>query len=145
MGFGMLLIGYFIANMMALNVLGGIFRVGGYLLVLFAAKKLSQYDRSFISLMMCSIAMIAVSGIGAFSDISAFLYKYALISSPIIAQSVVDIFTAIRMFLDLVFTALLCYSVKSIAKDTGATKIVFSAVRNFIFFCVYFVHYIFKC
>ena len=43
MGFGLLMIGYFTATMMSFNVLGGIFRLMGYILVCVAAKKLSQY------------------------------------------------------------------------------------------------------
>lgn len=139
MGFGLLFLGYFVANMMALNILGGLFRFVGYIIVLIAAKKLMQYNHRFNSLLLSSIAMVAVSALGAFGDVTSFLYKYALIPTPILNQAIVDILSATRMFLDFIFTAVLCFAVNGIAQETGATKIVVASVRNFIFYCIYFV------
>lgn len=139
MGFGLLLLGYFVANLMAFNRLGGLFRLVGYIIILIASKKLSQYNRSFIFLMICSGVMIAFSTLLAFRDVTAFLYEYALIPTQIFPSVTSDIFNAIRTFFDLVYTAVLCFSIKSIAKDTGSVKIAVAAVRNFVFFCIYFV------
>ena len=107
MGFGLLLLGYFMTTLMALNRLGGVFRFAGFIFVLIASKKLSQYNRSFFSLMICSIAMLAVSALGAFDDVTGFLYEYALIPSQFVSQSVSNIFSAVEAFFDFAFTALL--------------------------------------
>ena len=139
MGFGLLLVGYFTATMMSLNSLGGVFRLIGYILVIIAAKKLSDYNRSFLFLLGGSVIMTAFSAVGALSDVSAFLYNNLLISAPIVSTAVSDMLPSIRLFLDLAFTAVLCFSIRSIAKETGEEKIVYTSVRNFIFFCIFFV------
>ena len=81
----------------------------------------------------------ALSAFGAFIDVSTFLYNYALIPMQIIGQYLSNIFSAVSLLFNLAFTAILCFSVKSIATETGATKIVIASIRNFIFFCLYFV------
>lgn len=139
MGFGLLLVGYFTATMMSLNSLGGVFRLIGYVFILIAAKKLSEYNRSFLFLLAASVIMTAFSAVGALSDVSAFLYNYLLIPSPIISSNISDMLQNVKIFLDFIFTAILCFSVRSIAKETGAVKIVYSSVRNFIFFCIFCV------
>ena len=139
MGFGLLMIGYFTATMMSFNLLGGIFRFMGYLLICFAAKKLYQYNTSFMLLLIWSIIMTLFSAGSALSDISAFLHNNLIIAQPFIPKGLSDFLTNTKVIFDLVFTALLCFCIRSIAKETGATKIIHKAVRNFIYFCIFCV------
>ena len=44
-----------------------------------------------------------------------------------------------KLPLDLVFTAILCFCIRGIAKETGESKIVYKSIRNFVFYCVFFV------
>lgn len=139
MGFGLLLIGYFTATLMALHSLGGIFRTVGYAVVIFASRKLAQYNRSFFVLLGMSAIMVLFSALCAVNDLSTFLYNNLLIPAPIISTDMATTLTSIRVLFDLVFTAVLCFCVKSIAKETGAQKIVYTSVRNFVFFCIFCV------
>ena len=75
MGFGLLLVGYFTATIMSLNTLGGVFSFVGFLMMLIAAKKLMEYDRNFILLLVSSVIMLTLSALVALGDVSAFLYK----------------------------------------------------------------------
>ena len=139
MGFGLLMIGYFTATMMSFNLLGGIFRFIGYLLICFAAKKLSQYNTSFTFLLVWSVIMTVFSTGSALSDISAFLYNNLILSAPILPSKVSDFLTNTKIIFDFVFTTVLCFAVRSIAKETGAKKIVYKSVRNYIYFCIFCV------
>lgn len=139
MGFGLLMIGYFTATMMSFNLLGGVFRLIGYFLICFAAKKLYQYNTSFIFLFVWSIIMSVLSAGSALSDISAFLHNNLIIAQPFIPISLSDFLTNTKVIFDLIFTALLCFCIRNIAKETGATKIIHKAVRNFIYFCIFCV------
>lgn len=138
MGFGLLLVGYFTATVMSFNMLGGVFSFVGYTIMLFASKKLMQYNRSFTLLLASTVLMILLSAVTAISDVSTLLQKYMLISYPLIGEGVASVFLNVRLVLELIFTAVLCYCVRGIAKETGAEKIVYTAVRNFVFFCISF-------
>lgn len=137
MGFGLLMIGYFTATMMAFNMLGGVFRLIGYILICFAAKKLSQYNTTFFFLLAWSAVMTVFSAGAALSDISSFLHNNLIIAEPLIAKGLSDFLTNTKVIFEFIFTALLCFCVRSIAKETGATKIIHKAVRNFIYFCIF--------
>lgn len=139
MGFGLLLVGYFTATVMSLNVCGGAFALIGYILVFFASKKLLQYNHSFLYLLYASAVMILLSSVLAVYDVSSLMHRYLLIPTQPISDATADIFLNFKMFLDLGFTAVLCFSIKSIANETGAGKIVYASVRNFVFYCVFFV------
>lgn len=139
MGFGLLLIGYFTATMMSFNTLGGIFRLIGYIFICFAAKKLSQYNRSFFVLLGWSLIMTLFSAATALSDISAFLSNNLLVEQPFISQGLTDLLTNTKIIFEFIFTAILSFCIRSIAKETGAEKIVYKAVRNFIYFCIFCV------
>ena len=139
MGFGLLFIGYFTATVMSLNTLGGVFAFIGFLIMLIASKKLMQYDGKFLLLVIASALLMLLSAVSALSDVSALLYRFLLIPSPIVNEAFAATVLNVRLVLDLVFTALLCYCVRSIAKQTGADKIAYLAVRNFVFYCISFV------
>jgi len=139
MGFGLLLVGYFTATIMSLNICGGVFAFIGYLMIVFASKKLSQYNRSFLYLLFASVVLLLLSAAIAVYDVSALMYRHLIISIQPISYYAADILMKIRLFLELGFTAILCFSVKSISKETGAQKTVYSSLRNFVFYCIFFV------
>ena len=138
MGFGLLVVGYFTATIMSLNTLGGVFSAVGFLMMLIAAKKLMEYDRNFLLLLVSSVIMLTLSAIVALGDVSAFLYKLMLIQSPLISETIAGAFVNIKLVCELFFTAILCYCVRSIAKQTGAENIAYAAVRNLVFYCISF-------
>ena len=57
MGFGIMVFGYFITYIMALNTYGVYFRFAGYLMMAYSAKKLSEYESSFVWSEYTSLAL----------------------------------------------------------------------------------------
>ena len=138
MGFGLLLIGYFTATVMSLNLCGGIYALIGYVVSIFAAKKLLQYNRSFVCLLWASAAMAAFSSVIAFYDVTALLFRNLIIPTQPISDAFAENLLTVRLALDLVFTAILCFCIRNIAKETGERKMVYKSVRNFVFYCIFF-------
>lgn len=138
MGFGLLLIGYFTATMMSLNTLGGLFSLVGYAIATVGAKKLGAYNNRFYLLFFSGIAMTAISALTAFSDVNRFLYDFMLLDRMLIGDALDTAIDYIRYAGEFVFTAMLCYSVTSIAKETGERKIVYLGIRNFVITCIYY-------
>ena len=139
MGFGLLLIGYFTATLMSFNIFGSFFKLVGFLISAKGIKKLSAYNDRFGILLYSCAAMIAISALCAVCDLSDFLYTNLFTLERIVPENVANIFTYVKYALEFVFSLLLCSSVASIAKETGAPKIVYIAVRNLVIYCVYFV------
>ena len=138
MGFGWLLVGYFTATMMSLNIIGGVFSLIGYAVSAYGARKLSDYNKRFNFLLFAGVLMAAISVFVAFCDIDQLLYDLMLVDHLIIGKTVDNLFSYIKYCGEFVFTALLCYSVMSIAKETGERKIVYLAIRNFVIACIYY-------
>ena len=139
MGFGLLLVGYFTASLMSLNSFGGVFRVIGHILMCRGAKKLSQYNRSFLFLLITSVISAVCSCFFAVNDLSNFLYNNLLISYQIIPESVIISVPYIKLVMDFVLIAVLCYAVLSISRETGAVKTSYTPMRNFLFYCIFCV------
>lgn len=137
MGFGLLLIGYFTASIMALNSFGGVFRLVGYFIACRGAKKLSQYNRSFLFLLGVSVISVIFSVFCALSDVSVFLYNNLLIPSPLLGEQITSSLPYLKIIFDFVFVAVMCYSVLSISRETGAAKTSYTPIRNFIFYCIF--------
>ncbi len=139
MGFGLLFFGYVIANIMSMNILGGLFSLAGYIVVICASNKLRQYNNGFNLLLLASVLMTLLSLLIAIGDISSLLLKFMLIGQPLISEWAAELFDNLRPFFDFAFTTVLCLCVRSIAKETGVEKIQYKAVRNIVFFCISFV------
>ena len=139
MGFGVLLIGYLLGTLMSLNVFGAFFRLAGFALAAYGAKKLSDYHKSFSLLFYASLLSIAVSMLGAVSEISVFLYDNLIITEKLISDGLSYAFGYARYGAELVFTVILCVSVSLISKETGELKLRYVAIRNLVLYCVYFV------
>ena len=90
MGFGWLLIGYFTATVMSLNILGALFRTVGFSVAAFGIKKLSSYHKSFTLLLAASAFAIAVSAGSAIATVTDFLHKNLLIPQPLVSSEISD-------------------------------------------------------
>lgn len=139
MGFGLLLMGYFLGMVMSLNIFGAFFRLAGFALAAYAARKLSDYHKGFSFLTLASIISVAVSVLGAISSLSAFLYDNMIISEKLIGDGLATAFGYARYGAELVFTVALCVAISLIAKETGEIKLRYVAIRNLALYCVYFV------
>ena len=139
MGFGLLLMGYFLGMVMSLNIFGAFFRLAGFALAAYAARKLSDYHKGFSFLTLASIISVAVSVLGAISSLSAFLYDNMIIAEKLIGDGLATAFGYARYGAELVFTVALCVAISLIAKETGEIKLRYVAIRNLALYCVYFV------
>ena len=139
MGFGLLLMGYFLGMVMSLNIFGAFFRLAGFALAAYAARKLSDYHKGFSFLTLASIISVAVSALGAISSLSAFLYDNMIIAEKLIGDGLATAFGYARYGAELVFTVALCVAISLIAKETGEIKLRYVAIRNLALYCVYFV------
>lgn len=122
MGFGLLFIGYFVANFMTLNPLGSWFRFLGYGIILLSILKLRKYHRAFNLSIFTTIGMLFVSG-------ALILSELAGIDKTVIAY--------IEQGSSFIFHALLLYAIFKIARETEVKKISDASVRNFVFICFY--------
>ena len=139
MGFGLLLMGYFLGMVMSLNIFGAFFRLAGFALAAYAARKLSDYHKGFSFLTLASIISVGVSVLGAISSLSAFLYDNMIIAEKLIGDGLATAFGYARYGAELIFTVALCVAISLIAKETGEQKLRYVAIRNLALYCVYFV------
>lgn len=135
MGFGLLLIGYFTASVMSLNI--SIFKLVGFAIAAKGIKKLSEYNKSFAILLYSCFASILICACCSACEISDFLYANLITAERIIPLSLATVLNYVRYGAECIFTILLCLSVCSISKETGAPKLVYISVRNLVMFCIY--------
>lgn len=141
MGFGLLFLGYFMTFLMSVNQIGFLFRLAGYVLMLYACMLLRKYNRYFTLPMYLSISLIVISAGSTVVGIWNILYEAMLVASkPSIAYE--EAFTNISAVLVFVFHLFLLGAIRKIAIETDMRKIADNAVRNFIFICVYYLMYI---
>lgn len=138
MGFGWLFIGYFMTFLMSVNTFGFIFRLLGYLIILFSALKLREYNRAFVSVCWSSAALIASSAVTTVYRGGRLFYDYLLVGSVAENAGFETVMLAVDTVLVLAFHICLTAAVRSIAIETGVIKIAVSAVRNFAFFVLYY-------
>lgn len=150
MGFGLLFFGYFATTMMSIPLssllpidVSGFAKMLGYLIIVIAAKKLSEYHSAFKTLMASSAVMIAISAFEAFIATCTFIVDNQLATLPfsgavkyINDKMIVDYLSFAFV---IIFIATLCVAIKQIAESTGVKKIVTAATRNFVFYCIFFV------
>ncbi len=139
MGFGLLLIGYFTATLMSFNVFGAFFKLVGFSIAFFGIRKLCAYNKSFGILLYSCVAAIIIAACCAFCETSDFLYTNLITLGRIVPIQLADAFTYAKYAVECLFTILLCVSVCSISKETGAPKLVYISIRNLVIYAVYFV------
>ena len=145
MGFGLLFIGYFVATLMSINIVGPFIRVVGYGIVFIAASKLNNYNRYFRLLQIAAALMTALSVLLSVSTVTDLLYEELIISQNIFDGVYQPIIGHVETALSFVFSAVMLYAIRSIALETEDTKISVNAVRNFVFMCIYMILYGVTC
>ncbi len=135
MGFGILFVGYFMTYLMSLNPFGAFFRMTGYLLMIFACRRLREYNKSFSIAMWSALPLVLTSlvSIVTFIDDN---YLLAPLGLPVWLDGAVSVANNILI---VVFHGMLLFAIREIAIDTDVEKLTLSAVRNFIFICMYSV------
>ena len=94
MGFGILFLGYFATTMMSIPLsrmlpvdLGGFIKLFGYILIIIAAKKLSDYNGGFMKLIPSTCLMALISAFEGFldrlPDLDMYTHKYTHIHTHI--------------------------------------------------------------
>ena len=149
MGFGILLFGYFITTMMPIPLsmllpidLTGFIRMIGYIVVIIAAKKLSEYNSSFGMLVISSFIMTVVSAVEGLVDLGLFFVNNQIGSLPFanLLKSINNMQIVDYLGLTVIlFVAALCLSIKQIGEDTGIKKVVTASVRNLVFYAILFI------
>jgi len=140
MGFGILFIGYFAASLMSVNSFGYIFRLVGFAVILIALAKLARYNNAFRIPFAVGTLMAVCALLMSVSGITGLLYDKMLIDNALLSSKTLkDALGITDTVLEFFFSAALAYAIKEIARETEDKELVFGAVRNFVFFCVYYV------
>ncbi len=133
MGFGLLFTGYLLTSFVSLNSAGAAASFFGYLFVFAAIKKLVQYNNGFYLPLIACVPAFILSGLGIAAMLSDFLVYNFIITKPFISAGAAALISALKLVADYAFAALICFPLRSIAKETGAKKVPDIAMRNFIF------------
>ncbi len=131
MGFGILFLGYFITYIMALNTFGAFFRFAGYLVMAYAAKKLSEYNSAFIWSIYASSLLAIMSVLRIITDFT-----------QIIPIGIIDILVYVEAAVVLVYHVVLLLAIRAIAKETETEKIQGNSIRNLFFIALYYLLYV---
>lgn len=141
MGFGWLFIGYFLIVMRS-PILSSAVHLLGCGLVVFALLKLREYNRSFDVSMIGALLLLLVSGVLLFADVNKILYDNLIVSANLFSDSLKTAIGYAEQGASFVFNATLLWGVLRIARETKVTKIANSAIRNFVFICLYYIAYL---
>lgn len=134
MGFGILFLGYFVSTVAGI-LFPGVAGLFGYLLMALATLKLTEYQRSFrIPMMICALSAIASTFMIA-NDISVFAH----FSFPEWYSAGLSLVDGILQALKMLFHVTVCLALRDIAKETGESGLVFSSVRNAVFYGIYYL------
>ncbi len=137
MGFGWLLIGYFVSTLMTINQAGNLLRCVGLLIMLVASRKLCRYHQAFDRMSLGLLLPLGVSLILAVGDGSEFLYQNLVLQAPLLGESARTVLGYAKQIADFLLGATMLYAIRAIAKETEVKKISDRAVRNFVFLCLY--------
>ena len=134
MGFGILFLGYFVSTVAGI-LFPGVAGLFGFLLMGLATLKLTEYQRSFRApMLICALAAV-ISTFMIPNDISVFAH-FDLPAWYVSGLSLADgILQATKML----FHVTVCFAIRDIAKETGESGLVFSSVRNAVFYGVYYL------
>ena len=143
MGFGWLFIGYFftVMNMQMFGIAGTLIRIFGLLLMVFATLKLRKYNGSFNVTLVGIGGMLCISVLVFAISIDRILYENLLVSSRFFSTTAESVIEYSAQVVSFAFNTTLIWGVLQIAKETEVDKISNNAIRNFIFFCMYYFVY----
>ena len=141
MGFGMLFVGYFITYLMSFHPLGALTRLVGYVMILRACLRLKDYQPSFLFPAVGSLLLSLISAVSLTGVVTNYLYENLFMGRQIFTSATTALVEWINVLLVFAFHLVLYYAIHKIAKDTEIGEITVNAVRNLLFFCLYFVCY----
>ena len=130
MGFGIMFFGYFITYIMALNTFGAFFRFAGFLVMAYGAKKLSEYQTSFVWSIYAALPLALLSVVRIVSDFTL-----------IIPIRFMDALTYVEVAAVLVYHVFLLVAIWKIAKETDVEKIQSRAITALIFILLFYMLY----
>ncbi len=141
MGFGWLLLGYFVSTLMTLNQAGSLIRLVGWGIVLASSIKLRRYHSAFGAMGICACLLILVSGALAFADVTGYLYDNLVLLERPVSESFREGIGYGEQIASLLFQTSMLFAIRAIARETEVKKISDNAIRNFVFVCMYFLAY----
>lgn len=143
MGFGLLFIGYFftVMNMQMFGIIGTLIRIFGLLLMIFATMKLKKYNDAFNVTLAGIAGMLCISVLVFTISLDRILFENLLISARFFSSTAEAVIEYTGQVVSFAFNATLIWGVLKIAKETEVEKIANNAIRNFIFFCLYYFVY----
>ena len=115
-------LGYFITYIMALNTFGAFFRFAGFLVMAYGAKKLSEYQTSFVWSIYAALPLALLSVVRIVSDFTL-----------IIPIRFMDALTYVEVAAVLVYHVFLLVAIWKIAKETDVEKIQSRAITALVF------------
>ena len=147
MGFGILFLGYFATTMMSIPLsmllpseFCGVIELLGYVVIIIAAKKLSEYNLNFKTVMATSFLMACISLLDTAIGVTVFLSDNQIatfsFTDTLVYWDKIEVIEYISLVAGMIFISTLCGAIKQIAQDTGVKKIEIAATRNFVFYCI---------
>ena len=132
MGFGYLLLGYLVANVLFLTVnglgFGGMALLLGYALMWLGLRELERFEAAFAwaKWMLLPLSLFAIyDAVGAFDE----LFFWNL---PVFSDAIVSVCSLISTVLTVFFQFTLLYAVRIISTKVGIGSMAIAAVRNMI-------------
>lgn len=138
MGYGLLLIGYFMANILPVISFLSVAMPIGYALMAVALYKLAPYDRKFLCAFGAAIAALPVSlyyGVYGFLQLGGG-------NAGFFSPAVFGVVTWVYFVLSLVFTVLLLWAQAAFAKESALFSLQSNAWRNLTFVALYHAIYL---
>ena len=125
MGFGLLLLGYLAANVMAYSFVP---KLIGYALMMWGCIKLSEYDLKF---RRCLLIAAPATVLAIYVDANK-ICKMLGVSTDLFPQKTVSLVNTAEIYFSLGFCILLMLAIVSISKSTELDKLAFKAARNIV-------------
>ena len=135
MGFGTLFVGYVLTFFMSLVLYGYYIEFVGILLMLYASIKLSEYEEKFRYLIFSTLFLLLISCYSVFSNTASEIFHW----EPAFFSNFAGTYEMLKIGADAIFHAALFTAVGRIAHDTGCLKISGAALRNAVFYGIYFI------
>lgn len=123
MGFGILFVGYFVAYVMSFIFIP---KLIGYVLMIWATAKLSQYDLAFKRCIFI-LGLLSVMSVYSFTGS---IFEYFSLESAWFGVSVKSLIQTAEKAVSLIFHIFLMLAMRHIAIETELPKLAYKSVRN---------------
>ncbi len=133
MGFGILLLGYFLMFAFSISEVYFFADIVGAFIVIFAFSKIAQYNRYFVGAMWLCLAYLALCAQGAVSLMFELYDASSTVAYVVLfAKSIVSCAMHTLMFL----------GIRGISLGAGAAKLAWRSKRNLVITAAYYILYI---